>query len=137
MRGAAKRSPLSLNMSYATATQLRNKLKVPSGTTDADLQRVLDMAMVETKSEVGNWDFTDTEDIDARLEALGNKFTSTEAQAMLTSANLARAQDLWLIEGLPIGVIGLGGETPLLSPRNSWERFANMLAPLKNEWGLA
>lgn len=108
-------------MSYADPDQLRAKLKVPSGITDAELQRVLDAATLEIQSEIG-----------------GDIATpSAEELALLETVNLARAQDLWLIEGLPIGVIGLGGETPLLSPRNSWERHANMLAPLKTSWGIA
>jgi hypothetical protein len=31
----------------------------------------------------------------------------------------------------------LGGDTPLLAPRDSWVRYANMLAPLKSRWGIA
>ncbi len=40
-------------------------------------------------------------------------------------------------EMVPAGILGLGSETPLIVPRNSWERFAHRLAPLKTEWGLA
>ncbi len=110
-------------------------MKIPSGFTDADLQRVLDAATLEINVEIGYR--IDAEDPDVVTYVGTRGFTIDEALALAFTTNLARAQDLWLVEGLPVGVIGLGGETPLLSPRDSWVRHANTLAPLKKKWGIA
>ncbi len=111
-------------MSYATTTELAGKLSITGAklaASEADLQRVLDAATLEIDHEIG-----------------GAMISPSEQElALLESVCLARAQDLWLVEGLPIGVIGLGGETPLLSPRDSWQRHANVLAALKQSWGVA
>ncbi len=111
-------------MSYATVEQLAAKLTITGAklaASQGDLQRVLDAATLEIDHEIGG------------------AFISPSEQelAICESVCLARAQDLWLVEGLPIGVIGLGGETPLLSPRDSWQRHANVLAAIKHEWGVA
>lgn len=108
-------------VAYATVETLAAQLKVNAETRRVDLQRVLDAAAREINTEIGyNLDTTaDEKDL-----------------ALVATVNLSRAADLWVIEGLPVGVIGLGGETPFLTPRNSWERHANTLAPLKQSWGL-
>jgi hypothetical protein len=111
-------------MSYATVDQLAGKLTISGAKLTAktdDLQRVLDAATLEIDTEIA-----------------GPLISPSDEQiALLASVCLARAQDLWLVEGLPIGVVGLGGETPLMSPRDSWQRHANVLAVLKQSWGLA
>ncbi len=111
-------------MSYASVEQLAAKLTIKGArltASETDLQRVLDAATLEINHEIGGALVSPTEDESALLE----------------SVCLARAQDLWLVEEMPIGVIGLGGETPLLSPRDSWQRHANVLAVLKQSWGIA
>ncbi len=111
-------------MSYASTTELAAKLSISGAKLAAqedDLQRVLDAATLEINHEIGGALVSPTE----------------EESALLESVCLARAQDLWLVEGMPIGVIGLGGETPLMSPRDSWVRHANVLAVLKQSWGIA
>ncbi len=111
-------------MSYATVEQLAAKLTITGAKLAAsqdDLQRVLNAATLEIDHEIG-----------------GPLISPSQLQLDLFEfACLGRAQDLWLIEGLPIGVIGLGGETPLLSPRDSWSRWANILAVAKQSWGMA
>lgn len=110
-------------MAYADATTLAGKLKVNEIAKADDLARVLDAATLEIDHEIGGPLVSPTD----------------EELALLETVCLARAQDLWLVEGLPVGVIGLGGETPLLSPRDSWVRHANVLAALKrgDAWGIA
>ena len=110
-------------MAYADATTLARKLKVNESTYSADLERVLNAATLEIDHEIGG-PFVSPSD---------------EELDLCETVCLARAQDLWLIEGLPVGVIGLGGETPLLSPRDSWVRHANVLAAIKpgDAWGVA
>ena len=108
-------------MAYADAATLAAKLKVDATAKADDLNRVLNAATVEIDHEIGGPLMS----------------PSDEVLDLLESVCLARAQDLWLVEGLPVGVIGLGGETPLLSPRDSWARHANVLAALKQSWGVA
>lgn len=109
---------------YATVEQLAPKLSMTGARLQAnqdDLQRVLNTAALEIDKEIG-----------------GPLISPSEAELdLLATVNLGRAQDLWTIEGLPVGVIGLGGETPLMTPRDSWVRWANMLAAVKTDWGLA
>ena len=109
-------------MAYADVETLAKKLGVNPVTYADDLQRNLDAATREIDHEIGGG-----LDLSATVEEL----------ALAETVCLARAQDLWLIEGLPVGVIGLGTEGQLLVPRNSWERHAHTLAPLKTEWGIA
>jgi hypothetical protein len=111
-------------MAYATVEELAAKLTIRGARLTADtdgLQRVLDAATVEIDHEIGGAPVSPTDD---------------EVE-FLTMVNLGRAQDLWLLEEQAIGVVGLGGETPILSPRDSWVRWANMLAVMKQSWGIA
>lgn len=113
-------------MAYAETSDLAPRLNLRGATAtakEADLQRVLDAASLEIDHEIAGPLVSPTE----------------EEAALLMSVCLARAQDLWTVEQQPIGVIGLGGETPLLAPRDSWVRHANALAPLKpgDAWGVA
>lgn len=110
-------------MAYADTETLARKLKVNESTYQDDLERVLNAAALEIDHEIGG-PLVSPDD---------------EEAALLETVSLGRSQDLWLIEGLPVGVIGLGGETPLLTPRDSWARWALMLAPLKpgDAWGIA
>lgn len=109
---------------YATVDELAAKLSIRGSRLQANndgLQRVLNTAALEIDKEIG-----------------GPLLSPSEAELnLLASVNLGRAQDLWEIEGVPMGVLGLGGETPILTPRDSWVRWANMLAALKQEWGIA
>lgn len=110
-------------MAYADTSTLARKLKVNETTYADDLERVLDSATLEIDHEIGGPLVSPSE----------------EELALLETVCLGRSQDLWIVEGLPVGVIGLGGETPLLTPRDSWARWGLMLAPLKpgDAWGVA
>jgi hypothetical protein len=113
-------------MSYATTDQLAAVLPgITDATRHADPQRVLDMAALEIDTEIDRatpFDFSDAEGI--------------AAFPLLVHVNLERAADLWHMENVQSGLL-LGGDTPLLAPRDSWVRYANMLAPLKSRWGIA
>ena len=111
-------------MSYADITELRAVLKIASGR-DTELQRCLDAASLEIDSELD------------REVALSDDDDATAFElALAAQVCLSRAVDLWHDAQVPLGALGLGGETPLLTPRNSWERHANLLAPLKQGWGV-
>lgn len=107
---------------YATVEELAGILKVNRTAKEPDLIRVLEAAAIEINSEIGT-----------ELGWSDNQ----QALYLLASVNLDRAQDLWQLEQVPMGIMGLGTETPLIVPRNSWDRHAQRLAPLKVEWGLA
>ena len=110
-------------MAYATKTQLAAVLPgiTAGGSRDTDLDRVLNMATLEIDREL---DYEETQTFD------------TDETALLTHVCLERAADLWHMEQVQSGLL-LGGESPLLAPRNSWDRYAHMLAPLKSRWGVA
>lgn len=110
-------------MAYATKTELAAVLPgiTAGGSRDTDLDRVLDMAALEITRE---------------LDYAAPISFDTDELALLAHVNLERAADLWHMENVQSGLL-LGGETPLLAPRDSWQRYANMLAPLKSRWGIA
>lgn len=103
-------------MAYTDADTLARKLKVNATSQADDLARVINAAALKIDREINGPLLS----------------PSDEELALLETVNLGHAQDLWVIEGLPVGVIGLGGETPLLTPRDSWDRWARMLAPLRD-----
>jgi hypothetical protein len=108
-------------MAYIDVATLASVVQVNETSRATDLQRVIDAAAGEIDAEIGY--------------TLG---VSDDAWKLALAAhvNLERAADLWHMELVPVGIMGLGGESPLFTPRNSWERHANVLTPLKNEWGI-
>lgn len=57
--------------------------------------------------------------------------------ALVVSACLDIAVDLWKQEQSPFGVVVLGGEAGIAYPtRNAWRRHAQKLLPLKTEFGV-
>jgi hypothetical protein len=109
---------------YATADELARRLKIraPSAEQTAQMDQVLLMAAGEINSEI---DLA----VDVDLESW--------QLALAAEVNLKRAVELWAES--PFGILGL--ETAELfathTARNTWERYAHMLAPLKDQWGLA
>ena len=112
-------------MAYADATQLAALLKVNETTRAADLARVLDAAALEIDSELG------------RSEPFDSSSPPDEL-ALLEEVNLERAVEHWSQGLSPFGVIGLGSETgAVVTARDSWDRHARKLAPLKETFGIA
>lgn len=114
---------------FVDRTELFRVLKIRSATTEqeAAADRVLEAAYLEILSEIN---FADDETV-ADLTA--------EEIALCEGVNLDRAADLWRhTESIP-GVTGLlGDEGAMVAPaRYSWERYAQRLAPIKRQWGLA
>ena len=110
-------------MAYATDTELAGILKVNATSNEDALNRVLDAAALEIDSEIGaTMGFSD----------------DPQALALLAEVNLERAVEHWQQMRSPFGIVGLGGESiPLVTARDSWERHARKLAPLKESWGFA
>jgi hypothetical protein len=69
--------------------------------------------------------------------AAGVTLTSAEL-ALAAQVNLERAAELWKLQEIQFGILELGGDFgPTRIARNTWEKHAFTLAPLKNQWGLA
>lgn len=112
---------------YAEVTELARILKIrtppgPTAEQTVALQRVLDVAAGEIDSEI---DLADDADALAGWQL-----------ALVEEVNLERAVEHWMQEETPFGVM-LGGEFATHTARDSWERHAHKLAPLKSQWGLA
>jgi hypothetical protein len=113
-------------MPYADTTELARivKIRTPSAEQEVALQRVLDVAEGEIDAEI---------DLADDAEALAGW-----QLALCAEVCLERAVEHWQQQESPFGLIGIGAEfgaTP--TSKDSWERHAHKLAPLKNQWGLA
>lgn len=114
----------STPVAYADVDELARILKIrtPTAEQTAALRRVLYAAAAEIDAEVD------------RTEPFTLPYP-----ALVVGVNLDRAADLWRhTESIP-GITGLlGDEGGMVTPgRYSWERYAQRLAPLKGQWGLA
>lgn len=108
---------------YATVDEFFRRIKVrnPSGAQAIAARRVLETATLEINAEI------DLED--------GSSLSGLQL-ALAAEVNLERAEEHW--NAGPFGIIGLGGELgSSFTARDSWERYALKLAPLKEQWGLA
>lgn len=105
---------------YATVDELARILKVSASQRWQSLRRVIEAAAFE---------------IDQELD-LVEPYASPPA--LVVQVNLQRAAEWWFLQEVPLGLAGIGsefGSTHLA--RNSWDKYAFMLAPLKEQWGLA
>lgn len=114
-------------MAYADSEELSRILKLRNPSTEQQdaLDRVLDAAAGEIDAEIG------LEEDDA-LEGW--------ELALAAEVNIERAVEHWRQQEAPFGLLGLGSEFgggAERTARDSWERHAHKLAPLKRTWGLA
>jgi len=62
----------------------------------------------------------------------------TPYPALAVEVNLERAVEHWQSSESPFGIIGLGAESIAVhTARDTWDRHAHKLAPLKTTWGVA
>lgn len=118
------------DVGYTTTDELARILKIreASEAQEAALVRVLTTAQVEIDSEID----------------LDEDTTLTDDQIELAaSVQLDRGADLWRhtesVAGMT-GLLGDGGEytaNPGRYIRYSWERYAQRLSPLKDQFGIA
>lgn len=115
---------------YGSTTELFRVLKIRSATPEqtAAATRYLTTATIE---------------IDTELDRAADAAALTSDELLLVdSVAIDRAADLWRhTESIP-GVMGVLDDTsPSPTPsgywRYSWERYAQRLAPLKDQWGVA
>lgn len=109
---------------YATVTELARILKIrtPTAAQEVALTRVLSVAAGEINAEVDR-------------EA-DNPLSGWERD-LAAEVNLERAVEHWQQMESPFGIIDLGAAGPSFTARDSWERHAHKLAPLKETWGFA
>ncbi len=122
-------------MAYAGTEDLARvlNLRQPTGAQGTAFARVLDAAAFEINSEV----FGD-----------GTIVFGTPYPDLAVEVNLERAVEHWKQAESPFGILGLGADSiPVATARDSWERHAQKLAPLKgvlasdgeshDSWGVA
>lgn len=110
---------------YADADELARILKIrtPSADQTEAMERVLAMATLEIDREIDRTD--------------DNPVSGAEA-SLAAQVCLQRATELWHLQEVPLGLAGIGAEMGAAHlARNSWEKYAFTLAPLKEQWGLA
>ena len=113
-------------MAYAETTELARILKIrtPTDEQEAALDRVLEAAATEI-------------DLELDLEA-GASITSLGGVALIEQVNLERAAELWKLQEVQFGVVGLGSEfgaTHIAS--DTWRKHAVTLSKLKGRFGFA
>jgi hypothetical protein len=110
---------------FATVNELARILKIRSPTEEQEnaMERVMLAAAGEIRSEI------DLED-DSTL--------SGWQLELAASVNLDRAVEHWRQEEVPWGIVGIGSELGTTRiARDTWDRHAHKLAPLKEQWGFA
>lgn len=106
---------------YGTTAELQKLIVVnnPSDLQTAQMERLLTVATGEVLNEVGRTDLASWE------------------VALATEVTLERAAEHWSQLKNPFGFVGIGVDTPFIAARDSWDRHAFKLAPLKGSWGIA
>lgn len=108
-------------LAYATTDELFRILKITTPSAEQEIagQRVLDSAALEIDAEIG----------------LATPYT--DPPALVVEVNLERAVEHWEQQEAPFGILGIGDTGAVYTSRDSWDRHALKLAPLKQEWGIA
>lgn len=105
---------------YASVEELALLLRVKVADRGVALMRVLEAAAFEIDAELGRT--VDLADPELHLVA---------------EVNLERAVEHWQQMQSPFGIVGLGDAVATYTARDSWDRHAHKLSPLKQTWGLA
>lgn len=116
---------LSSVAALGTLDELKGILKITNTGSDDALNRVLLAATGEVLREIGEPAFA--------------SLTGWRL-ALATEVAMQRAGELWVQHKNPVGFVGLGTEekgVPLISVSTQWERHAEKLAKIKDEWGIA
>jgi hypothetical protein len=111
---------------YASVAELAQLLRVSASQRHNSLMRVLKAAANEIDEEIGAEDMN------------GNTTPYSNPPPLAREVNLERAVEHWQQAQSPFGIIGLGEMAgAVYTARDSWDRHAHKLSPLKSEWGLA
>ena len=116
-------------MAYATVDELAQSLRIRLTPTNTDtLQKCLDAAAVEIDHEIDWVPGVDTGPVPP---------PDPVGLPLLNRVNIARGVEWFKANDAAFGVIGFDESGALTAPRNSFDRHANDLASLKQQWGVA
>ena len=109
-------------MAYVEATELARVLKIRTPSTDQTnaMERCLDAATVE---------------IDAEIDLPADVVLDSGQTAVAEQVCLQRAAELWALQEVPLGFVGIGsdfGASRLAA--DSFRKYAITLSPLKQGW---
>jgi hypothetical protein len=111
---------------YSSTTELAQLLRVNESSRHDALLRVLKSAAMEIDSEIGTADIN------------GTALPYSNPPAIVREVSVERAVEHWKQMQSPFGIVGiLGDQETAYTARDSWDRHAHKLAPLKGSWGLA
>ena len=110
---------------YASVAELAQLLRVSASDRHNSLMRVLKAAADEIDHEIG------TADISGAVTPYSNP------PALAREVNIERAVEHWKQMQAPFGIVGLGDDQAQYTARDSWDRHAHKLQPLKGSWGMA
>lgn len=110
---------------YASTSELATLVRVQESQRHDSLIRVLKAAAAEIDSEIGTADIN------------GTSLPYSNPPALVREVNLERAVEHWKQMQSPFGVIGMGEEIVPYTARDTWDRHAHKLMPLKGHWGIA
>lgn len=108
---------------YGTVDELARRLKINNPTVEQEDQMTLVLLMA-------------TAEIDAEIDLAEDADALAGAQlAIAVEVCYQRSIEQW--RATPFGLIGIDSDFGAVhTSRNTWERYAFMLAPLKNQWGV-
>lgn len=110
---------------YASVAELATLVRVAASSRHNDLMRALKSAALEIDSEIGTADIN------------GATLPYSNPPELVREVNLERAVEHWQQQQSPFGIVGLGDVGATYTARDSWDRHAHKLAPLKASWGIA
>ena len=111
---------------YASVQELAGLLRITDvSRRHAALLRCLESAALEIDSEIGTADI------------YGTALPYASPPALVQNVSLDRAVEHWKQAQSPYGVINAGDLGAVYTARDSWDRHAHKLAPLKASWGIA
>lgn len=77
-------------------------------------------------------------EINSEIDLADDASLSGWQVALATEVCLRRAAELWALEEVRFGILGVGSELgATYLPRDTWAKYAVDLAPLKGQWGFA
>jgi hypothetical protein len=112
---------------YSTVEELARVLEIrdPTPAQSDALERVLVAATVEIDHEID-------------LDPDDDEPLSDEELELATQVALQRGAELWGLQEVPLGIVGIGGDLGTSSlARNSWAKYAYTLAAIKRNYGFA
>jgi hypothetical protein len=111
----------------------------PFGTT-VELFRILKITSPTSAQVIAaqRYLITAAAEIRAEIDLADDAFLEPSALDLCATVNLDRAADLWRHTESAPGILGVVDEAvPSTFGRYSWERYAQRLAPIKSQWGIA